>query len=168
MPDKNDILIAMHHQTLDMFLWSQESRVGYWRCDDGIVSVMGFMVNLDRSLRPAGVIEAKWIFPDEPFITYEPSDEDWCRYFGFGYQQNRKVDTGEIVLRRNLPIYAINDDARSPVRWMASSKFVDRVGYDCFTDEHYCRAVRALEFIHNEIDKFLWRKLEDYNRACAR
>lgn len=25
-----------------------------------------------------------WIFPDDPFITYEPSDEGWCRTLGFG------------------------------------------------------------------------------------
>ena len=26
----------------------------------------------------------EWQFPDEPFVEYEPHDEEWCRFFGFG------------------------------------------------------------------------------------
>lgn len=26
----------------------------------------------------------KWQFPKESFVTYEDSDESWCRYFGIG------------------------------------------------------------------------------------
>jgi hypothetical protein len=25
-----------------------------------------------------------WEFPKDRFVTYEPTDEPWCRYFGFG------------------------------------------------------------------------------------
>lgn len=25
-----------------------------------------------------------WIFPDDPFVIYEPKDEQWCRALGFG------------------------------------------------------------------------------------
>lgn len=27
-----------------------------------------------------------WVFPDDPFITYEPKDERWCRALGIGHE----------------------------------------------------------------------------------
>lgn len=27
-----------------------------------------------------------WRYPDDPFIEYEVSDEDWCRYFDIGHE----------------------------------------------------------------------------------
>jgi hypothetical protein len=29
----------------------------------------------------------KWVFPKERFVEYEPKDESWCRYFGFGREE---------------------------------------------------------------------------------
>lgn len=37
---------------------------------------------------------SKWEFPREPFFEYEESDEDWCRFFGFGGE----VETDEPLL----------------------------------------------------------------------
>lgn len=28
----------------------------------------------------------RWKYPTDPFIEYDPGDERWCRYFGFGRQ----------------------------------------------------------------------------------
>lgn len=38
-------------------------------------------------LRIIDIQKAVWVFPKEPFITYEPSDESWCRYCGFGHEE---------------------------------------------------------------------------------
>jgi hypothetical protein len=27
-----------------------------------------------------------WVFPDEPFVEYEPKDEAWCRKLGIGHE----------------------------------------------------------------------------------
>lgn len=40
-----------------------------------------------------------WIAPKEPFVRYEKSDEEWCRYFGIG--------TIEKVLE---PLYDVRDE----------------------------------------------------------
>ena len=34
-----------------------------------------------------------WKFPDDPLVTYEKSDEVWCRYFGIG----REVEEPYVV-----------------------------------------------------------------------
>lgn len=28
----------------------------------------------------------RWEFPQERFVTYEPGDAPWCRYFGIGHE----------------------------------------------------------------------------------
>lgn len=33
----------------------------------------------------------RWKFPDDPFVTYEVTDEDWCRYFGIGKEVEEEV-----------------------------------------------------------------------------
>lgn len=37
----------------------------------------------------------RWVFPEERFVEYEESDEDWCRYFGFGHSEE---DTSKTVV----------------------------------------------------------------------
>jgi len=158
MEKDSDLSIALHPETLYLFEWSQMpcrmepygSRM--WR-------LLGLRAIYDYNLRPACVVDAKWIFPKDPFVTYEPSDEDWCRYFGYGHQQERKIDTGEIVLRRDLPIYTLDHEACRPIQWVANSQYIDRVGYDGFTDMDYQHAVRAIEYIHKSIDRYLREKL---------
>lgn len=35
----------------------------------------------------------RWVFPtDNPFIIYEPSDEEWCRYAGIGHEETYTVE----------------------------------------------------------------------------
>lgn len=34
-----------------------------------------------------------WQFPKERFVTYEPSDESWCRFFGIG----KEIEVTETV-----------------------------------------------------------------------
>jgi hypothetical protein len=29
----------------------------------------------------------RWVFPDDRFVTYEPGDEGWCRFFGIGEEK---------------------------------------------------------------------------------
>lgn len=40
----------------------------------------------------------RWKFPGDPHFIYEPSDEDWCRFFGIG----REVDNGPAVYLLNF------------------------------------------------------------------
>jgi hypothetical protein len=169
MEKESDITLAMHPETLHLLMWSSARDGGYdQRYGDYRRSkVFGYRINIDYCLRPAKVVEAKWVFPADPFITYEPKDEDWCRYFGYGHQQNRKIDTGEVVLRRDLPIYAFDHEACQWPRWASSSKYVDRVGYDCFTDMDYIRAVQAVDRIHKMIDSYLRWKLDQHNELFA-
>jgi hypothetical protein len=67
------------------------------------------------------------------------------------------------VLRRDLPIYAFDHEACQWPRWASSSKYVDRIGYDCFTDMDYIHAVRAVDRIHKMIGSYLQWKLDQHN-----
>ena len=40
--------------------------------------------------------KGSWIFPKERFTIYEPSDEEWCRYFKIGYEA-RGFIMGEVM-----------------------------------------------------------------------
>lgn len=31
-------------------------------------------------------VTTPWIFPDHPYIEYEPKDEWWCRKYGIGHE----------------------------------------------------------------------------------
>jgi hypothetical protein len=33
------------------------------------------------------VVEKVWVFPKDRFVEYEPSDEWWCRKYGFGHEE---------------------------------------------------------------------------------
>ncbi len=47
-----------------------------------------------------------WRFPQERFVTYEESDEAWCRYFGIG----KEIDVVENVTIGNVYIRSISPD----------------------------------------------------------
>jgi hypothetical protein len=52
------------------------------------------------------VVEKVWVFPKDRFVEYEPSDEWWCRKYGFGHEEVRPA-----VMRVG------NDLHFHPVRW---------------------------------------------------
>lgn len=55
----------------------------------------GVDIKIDNSFCPTINESRDWIFPNERFVTYEKSDEEWCRYFGIG-RQGRGFIMGEI------------------------------------------------------------------------
>jgi hypothetical protein len=73
-------------------------------CGMNAKALGGIMVRFDSSLKPFGIEESKWVFPNERFITYDKSDESWCRYFGIGRRQPARIVDGEIVLRQDIPL----------------------------------------------------------------
>lgn len=52
---------------------------------------------VDDTLKPTEFVG--WQFPQRAFITYEKTDEDWCRYFGIGKELNDWV-LGDIKTSR--------------------------------------------------------------------
>jgi hypothetical protein len=44
-----------------------------------------------------------WQFPQERFVTYELSDESWCRFFGFG----KEVEITETVEFPNCQLTSV-------------------------------------------------------------
>ncbi len=58
----------------------------------------GIPIEINNNLSPTITEYPKgsWIFPKRPFITYEPSDEEWCRYCRIGHEARGFV-MGEIV-----------------------------------------------------------------------
>lgn len=63
----------------------------------GVNLIGGHEVQVDYSLEPTKWFEG-WQFPtNEPFITYEPSDESWCRYCGIGREVKEWI-VGDIVI----------------------------------------------------------------------
>ena len=58
----------------------------------------GIAIHINNNLSPTITEYPKgsWIFPKRPFITYEPSDEEWCRYFKIGHEA-RGFIMGEII-----------------------------------------------------------------------
>lgn len=60
----------------------------------------GVQIIIDNDLKPT-IDEGKaWIFPKEKFVTYEKSDEEWCRYFGIG-RQGQGLIMGDILHKEN-------------------------------------------------------------------
>lgn len=43
---------------------------------------------------------ARWVFPDDPFVVYEPKDEKWCRFFGIGHEVREPgaYQVGEVMV----------------------------------------------------------------------
>lgn len=60
----------------------------------------------------------RWRFPEERFVSYEPSDEPWCRYLGIGEEVEEvesvelralvtRVDSDGTVWFRALPAHRV-------------------------------------------------------------
>lgn len=92
---QDQMTIYMHKST-----WKYLMRrdITHIRDDRPIYSDMfgGEKVVLDNNLEPTIDETFGWIFPKEPFIKYEPKDEEMCRYFGWG-RQGRGYIVGQIV-----------------------------------------------------------------------
>ena len=56
-----------------------------------------------------------WQFPSDPFVTYEPSDEAWCRPLGIG----KEVEITEVMLAPNAYMSAISIDGSMTFRGLA-------------------------------------------------
>lgn len=120
--------------------------------------VFGIPVRINYNLRPAGIVE-KWIPPKERFVTYEESDEGWCRFCGIG-SVRRVVDCGDIRICRDLPEFQIAPGYGVRYQWATLDERVDRVGYECFDDPEYINAVKAKAIIEKKIRYYLSRKLD--------
>lgn len=75
----------------------KESALYLERCSPSIsldgVSPADFSLREANHVRLVFATRKRWKFPVERFVTYEPSDEDWCRYFGIG----QEVDVTPII-----------------------------------------------------------------------
>jgi hypothetical protein len=67
-------------------------------------SVFGHEIRIDNNLAPTIDEPQSWIFPEEPFIIYEPKDEEWCRYAGIG-RPGRGIIIGDILEVRHKPTF---------------------------------------------------------------
>ena len=77
-------------------------------------------------------------------MTYQKSDESWCRYFGIGKEIPEVM--AEIVIRRDLPVYHFSEVDRHRPLYGSDNQLSNRVGYN-FEDREYDDATRALEWI---------------------
>jgi hypothetical protein len=62
---------------------------------NGINMIEDYEVVVDYGLTPTEFVG--WEFPKERFVTYEKTDEDWCRYCGIGKELNEWVP-GQIII----------------------------------------------------------------------
>lgn len=60
----------------------------------------------------------RWGFPKERFVTYEPSDESWCRYAGIG----REVTVLRTVTFPQAAIVSIDAQSVTFEAFSSSSK----------------------------------------------
>ena len=62
------------------------------------IAFNGMDIVINNKLKPTinEFPKGSWIFPKERFVIYEPSDEEWCRYFKIGYEA-RGFIMGEIL-----------------------------------------------------------------------
>jgi hypothetical protein len=44
----------------------------------------------------------KWVFPKEQFWEYDKSNEDWCRYFGFGHEEDDLSSFYYLIINERL------------------------------------------------------------------
>ncbi|WP_417459044.1 hypothetical protein [Kordiimonas sp.] len=64
----------------------------------------------------------RWEFPNDPFVTYEPSDEEWCRPLGLG----RQVESVETMTFPNAHIKNASFDGMAyTINVVASPEFLD-------------------------------------------
>lgn len=86
-----------------------------------VFNLNGHVVKIDNSLKPTINEGTDWIFPKEKFITYEKSDESWCRYFGIGRQGTGFV-LGEIILNNSIFSFFDNVKRNKPRQtWMTKN-----------------------------------------------
>lgn len=65
----------------------------------GLVASLGGDMSMEMNFRSTRKV---WVFPQERFVQYEKSDEDWCRFFGIGHEADQVIDaklTGVSILK---------------------------------------------------------------------
>lgn len=87
----------------------------------------GIPVRFDPFLKPFEIEQPRWVFPKESFVTYESSDESWCRYFGIGYQQEARIIEGDIIIRHDLPINEREFVSLEIVEYIKAIRAVERI-----------------------------------------
>lgn len=60
-------------------------------------SIADFAMHETNDVRLVFSARKRWKFPDEPFVSYDKSDEEWCRYFGIGHE----VDYTPVIEMKN-------------------------------------------------------------------
>jgi hypothetical protein len=89
------------------------------------------------------VVEKVWVFPKDRFVEYEPSDEWWCRKYGFGHEETRPA-----VYRVGVALHF------HPVRW-----------------EQFCELAELEpdnDYLHNDLVSFKSRAVERHAEQVAR
>lgn len=92
-------IVSMHSSTYEYLCKNVDNIYTTERIAIGdYLTFIGKTIKIDNNLSPT-VTLGQWIFPtNEPFITYEKSDESWCRYCGFGREAEKKdVQIGEVI-----------------------------------------------------------------------
>jgi hypothetical protein len=63
-----------------------------------------------------------WVFPHDQFVEYEPSDEDWCRYFGIGHEEENRDERVFYMMDGPPDLWPPGPSMESRVRNMLSPK----------------------------------------------
>ena len=145
------IHIAMHPQTFHDLTYKIMERENWMLGAPQRGGMRDMMLGIEIRRDPClnCYIPAKWKFPKERFVTYQKSDESWCRYFGIGKEIPEVM--AEIVIRRDLPVYHFSEFEQHRY-YYSDNALSNRVGYN-FEDREYEDATRALEWI--------WKMLGD-------
>jgi hypothetical protein len=69
-------------------------------------SICDYAMHETNSLRVVFQKRKRWKFPTERFVTYEDSDEEWCRYFGIGHE----VEYTPVIEMQNALVEAADYD----------------------------------------------------------
>lgn len=68
----------------------------------------GLSFNGIKVVLSAHALTRRWVFPVERFVTYEPKDEPWCRYFGIGHEVTEPC---EYMIRDSFgPVWGVRSD----------------------------------------------------------
>jgi hypothetical protein len=90
--------IFMHQSTLRYLLSKMEKYDVCTYMKGNKVSLYGYEIVIDNFLCSETINEPDgYIFPKERFVTYEPSDREWCEPLGIG-RMGRSFKLGDIFI----------------------------------------------------------------------
>jgi hypothetical protein len=91
--------IIMHQSTLEYFLKKYEKNNFLNHIQGGMVSLYGDEIIVDNFFCSETINEPDgYMFPKEKFVTYEPSDREWCEPVGIG-RMGRGFKLGDIFFQ---------------------------------------------------------------------